>query len=232
MPEDRAATRMRIDIARRIAARKRAELGPHATAAACYGSVAHGAAAEHSDVELIVIVDDEASAREEMLVEDGVLVECDLVPAARMLTAAARVTWTWGIEADAYRHHLILWDPDDFFSRLHDVATAIDRASFQAALGESWWRAYEGRGKVLNAVAERDRPCALYLGWGFAYSAAMRIALYDQAPYESVRTLWRDVSARGYGVNRLADMLADGSLEEVRDAVENVWEQTRAWGAP
>jgi len=85
---------------------------------------------------------------------------------------------------------------------------------------------------VLNAVAERDHPRALYLGWSFAYLAAMRLALHDRVPYESVRTLWRDASARGYGLDRLVGALADGSLDEMRDAIENVWEQTRAWGAP
>ncbi len=40
MSQDQSATEMRIDLARRIAARKREELGPHAVAAACYGLVA------------------------------------------------------------------------------------------------------------------------------------------------------------------------------------------------
>ena len=71
-----------------------------------------------------------------------------------------------------------------------------------------------------------------YTGWEFAYSAAMHIALQERKPYESGRTLWRDVTTRGYGMKELVDVLTAGALEKITGALDNVWEHIKAWGAP
>ncbi len=227
-----APNAIRVEIAREIVERRQEELGAHLVAAACYASVAHGAALPYSDVEIVLLTDDAVEAREDQFFERDIMVECDMLPASRMLAAAQQVTRTWGIEADQYRRHLVLWDPDGFFPRLWAVATAIPAEAFAPALAAGWWWAFEIRGKFLNAQLVADHPRMVHHGWQFAYAVAMRTALQERAPYESFRTIWRDVAARGYGMAGLIDALTTGALDRLPHAIEEVWERTRAWGAP
>lgn len=169
----------RIEIARCILERKRDELGARVRAAACYGSVAHGAAGEHSDVELTIITEETVPYEDEYVFQQGTLVECTVVSESRMLAAAQRVRPDWGIQADQYRRHHVLYDPDRFFSRLWSVADDLAPSDFDQALADSWWRVYELRGKVQNAVADDDVVQAIYTAWTFAYWTAMRIALLE-----------------------------------------------------
>lgn len=211
--------------------RKRQELGEHLIAAASFGSVAHNAAQLYSDLEMLLITDDTVPANGETFFEQGIMVDCDMQPASRMLAAAQRVTRRWGIQADQYRHHLIIWDPEQFFPHLWTVANDLQPEAFAKAQQVNWWDVYEMRGKVLNAQLAQDHPRTIHMGWGFAYSAAMHIALHDRQPYESERTIWHDVSARGYGMKELVDVLTAGDLAKVTEVINNVWEQINTWGA-
>lgn len=227
-----SANAIRIELARRIVARKRTELEQHLVAAACYGSVAHNAAAAYSDVELVLLTDDTIAAREDLFFEQGIMVECDMLPASRMLAASQRVTTRWGIQADQYRQHLVLLDTTDVFPRLWAAAHDLSQADFEKALRESWWWSYEMRTKLLNACLVQDATRICSHGWDFAYSAAMRIALFEQKPYESGRTLWQDVTARGYKMKELVDLLTHGAIGQVRPAIDDVWAIIRPWGLP
>jgi KNTase C-terminal domain len=200
-------------------------------AGAVYGSVAHRAAAEHSDVEVDVVVDGSVEERDEYFFDEGVMVECNLVSAERMLSSARRVPWNWAIKADAYRHQEPIWDPASFFERLREVAFSSADEDFERALEETWWIVYEEREKLKNAVAADDVPRAVYLGWEFAYAAAMRIGLRERRPYESGRTLWRDVASRGYGMEKLIQAVTQGggSLDEITHCVDAVWSEIEAW---
>lgn len=203
-------------------------------AGAVYGSVAHRAAAEHSDVEVEVVCDGSVEEGDEHFFDEGVMVECNLVNAERMLSSARRVPWNWGIKADAYRHQEPIWDPASFFERLREAAFSSPDEDFGRALRETWWIVYELRENLRNAVAANDLPRAVYLGWEFAYAGAMRIALRERRPYESGRTLWRDAASRGYAMEALIEAVAmgAGALEEITRCVDAVWSEIEAWHAP
>jgi kanamycin nucleotidyltransferase len=202
-------------------------------AGAVIGSVAHGAAAEHSDVELVVVTTTAVEERDEYFFDAGVMVECAVVQAERLLASARSVPWNWGIKADAHRHHVAIWDPEGFFDRLRQAAGSIPDEDFERALEASWWIVYEEREKLRNAMGQNDAPRAVYLGWEFAYAAAMRIALRERVPYESGRTLWEDASRRGYGIERLIRALTAGAaLSEITCAVDDVWSEMAGWSAP
>jgi kanamycin nucleotidyltransferase len=201
-------------------------------AAAVIGSVAHGAAAEHSDVELVVVTDPAVAERDEYFFDEGVMVECALVQAERLLASARSVPWNWGIKADAYRHQIPLFDPKRFFERVRRASESIVDEEFELALEQSWWILFEERGKLRNAIAQEDTPRAVYLGWELAYGAAMRIALRERRPYESVRTLWRDAASRGYGMRELVDALVQGSLPEITRRIDDLWGTIGAWDVP
>jgi hypothetical protein len=203
-------------------------------AAAVYGSVAHGAATEHSDVEVGVVTDASVEERDEWFLDQDVMVECAVAQAERLLASARAVPWNWGIKADAYRHQEVIWDPGSFFVRLREAAGSIPDEDFAPAFEHTWWILYEERQKLRSAIAQGDVPRAVYLGWEFAYGAAMRIALRQRQPYESGRTLWRDAASRDHGMERLIRSLTGGAgtLPEVTDAVEAVWTEIAAWGAP
>jgi kanamycin nucleotidyltransferase len=203
-------------------------------AGAVVGSVAHNAAAEHSDVEVVVVTGAAVEERDEYFFDEGVMVECAVVDAERLLASARSAPWNWGIKADAYRHQLVVWDPGGFFERVRQAADSIPDADFERALEQSWWILYEERDKLRNAIAEHDVPRALHLGWEFAYAAAMRIALAERRPYESGRTVWSDAAARGHGMERLIGALTSGAsaLPEVTSAVDAVWGELGEQHAP
>jgi kanamycin nucleotidyltransferase len=223
---------IRLEIARTLVERKRRELGPQAIAGACYGSVAHGAATAYSDVELLIVMNAGVEGRDEMLFERGVMVECNIIPGSHLLQAAQRVTANWGIQADEYRHQYAIWDPEGFFPRLREGANKIPDESFEKALRENWHWFYESRTKTFAALEAADLTRAVYDGWLFAFTVAMRIALHERKPYESGRTLWRDVRARGYSMERLTDVLTQARFGEIREAIDIVWGQVGHWGAP
>jgi kanamycin nucleotidyltransferase len=167
------------------------------------------------------------------LVEDGVPVECKTWTPEGLLAAARRVEFEWGLEADQFRHHHALFDPDGFFARLREAAASIPAEAFERALADSWfWAWQEKRSKLLAAVDAGGRPLALFLAWSFAYSAALRIALRERRPYESLRTLWADAAARGYGMDELVAALSSADLDRISRAVEHVWNEIGGWGAP
>lgn len=226
------ANEIRREIARHVVERKHQQLGEHMQAGACYGSVAHNAASEYSDVELVILTDDTLSLIDESFFEQGIMVECTTLPTTRMFNASQRVTGRWGIEADQYRHHLPIWDPNNFFPKLWDVARNLPQESFVQGLRENWWSYYERRTKFLNAFLLQDMARIQYDGWGVAFGAAMHIALHEQRPYESMRTIWKDVSERGYGMTEMVDLLVTGPYDQLPDAVEVVWKNTHSWGVP
>jgi hypothetical protein len=203
-------------------------------AGAVYGSVSYGAADEHSDVEVLVVTDGTIEEVDQYFFDEGVMVECAIVQADRLLASAAKVPWNWGIKADAYRHQAPIFDSEMFFERLRAAAHSIPDETFERALEGTWWWCYETRGKFLNALTAGDVPRALHIGWQFAYAAAMRIALRERKPYESMRTLWSDVSSRGYRMRPLLDALAGGgaALAEIRQCVDGVWSEIAAWSRP
>ena len=182
---------------------------------------------------MILITDETVPGKDELFFEQGIMVECDTRSVSRLLRAARQqVSKRWGIEADQYRHHLVLLDLDGFFPQLWEVAKNIPTTAFAEALPATWWWCYEVRNKLLNACAVNDGPRMRSEGWGFATAAAMHIALYEQRPYESGRTLWQDVTARGYGMQELVDILTTGALKDISPAADEVWGQIGQWGAP
>jgi hypothetical protein len=225
---------LRLEIARRCVERKRRELGDAMLAGAVYGSVAYGAAAEHSDVEVIVVTDESVEERDENFFDEGIQVECAIVRAERVLESAGKVGWDWGITADAYRHQVPIWDPGAFFERLRAAAASIPDEDFTRTLEGTWWWCFETRGKFLNALAADDVLRALNLGWQFAYAGAMRLALRDRKPYESMRTLWTDAASRTTALKPLLEGLSGGgaALPEITRCIDNLWDETRALGVP
>jgi len=101
---------VRLGVAHRLLHQVQQELGPDLLALAVYGSVAHGQARAHSDLEVVVLTADGVPAREEQRLEatggEGespgslILVEVDRLSRSRMLAAAERVGPLWGVEAD------------------------------------------------------------------------------------------------------------------------------------
>ena len=230
--ERAAANALRREMASDIVARARKELGAALRAAAIYGSVAHDAADVDSDLEIVLVTNGTLEQDEEQFFARSVMVEVTRLPASHMLAAARRVGEFWGVQADEYRHQLVLFDLDGFFPTLRQAACDLPDEAFTGALRETWWYAFESRGKLRNAWRAGDRARIGHGGWHFAYSAAMRIALKTRTPYESARTIWRDVRQLGYGMPALLDALIAGEPEAIGAAVEVVWAQMRDWEAP
>ena len=191
--------------------------------------VAHRAARQHSDLELVVLTTDDAPPKEIQVIHDGILVELDSLPASRMLEAAGRVTAAWGLEADQYRVFAPLYDPDHWFPRVRERSEAVPRAAFAGPLEVNRLRLLEVCGKFFNAMEEGDAASMRDVGWRYAHAAALRVALLQRRPYESGRTLWRDARTRGFELAGLIDALTQ---EPVGNLAAHVHCVNRALGIP
>lgn len=206
---DGTPTAVRLALADRVAAEARERLGPACLAVAAYGSVAHGAARQHSDLELVVLTSDGVAAQEIQSVRGGILVELDILAASRMLEAAGRVTAMWGLEADQYRVFSPLHDPDQWFPRVRARSESVPPQAFAQPLEDNQLRLLEVCGKFFNAAEEGDAATMRDVGWRYAHAAALRVALLQMRPYDSGRTLWRDARTRGFELAGLLDALTE-----------------------
>lgn len=222
----------RLNLAEEMIWAYRRDLGEHMMAAACYGSVAHGRADRHSDLELIVLTDPVIDAVNVHTVRNGVQVECDVLPTERLQRAAQVVTIEWGVEADCYRHHRIIWDPTEQFAAVRESALATPHERFEDALQQSWWSVREWATKVAAMVESGNPAGAQFTAWQYLYQVALRIALVQQEPYVSLRTLWQEASARGFGVADMLGVLAGGDIAHLPDMVRAVQQHTGSWGEP
>ncbi len=225
-------TKRRIDLAEEIVWEYRRNLGEHMVAAACYGSVAHGRADLYSDLELLVLTDTGVEAVNVHTMRNQIQVECDVLPVERLRHAAQIVTVEWGVEADCYRHHWILWDPTKQFTTVRETALAKPGERFEDALSESWWSVREWANKVVAMIGAGNAAGAEFSAWQYLYQVALRIALVQEEPYGSLRTLWQEASARGFGATEMLDVLATGDIIHLPDVMRAVHEQTGAWGEP
>ncbi len=225
-------TRRRMDLAKEMALAYRRDMGDHMVAAACYGSVAHGRADAHSDLELIVLTDLFVEPINVHTVRQGIQVECDVLPIERLRHRAQVVTIEWGVEADCYRYPRIIWDPTEQFAAVRDISLATPRKRFDDALQQSWWSAREWANKVVAMVESDNLPGAQFTAWQYLYLVAMRVALVQQEPYESLRTMWQDASARGFGVADVLGVLVRTDIAHLPEVIRVVQKDTGSWGEP
>ncbi len=225
-------TGRRIHLAEAMVREYQREMGHHLMAAACYGSAAHGRADAHSDLEIIVLTDASIEAVNVHTVQYGIQVECDVLPTERLLRAAQIVTIDWGIEADCYRHQWPIWDPTGQFAAIRAASLATPPERFEDALQQSWWSVREWANKVVAMVEAGNQAGAQFTAWQYLYQAALRIALMQQEPYVSLRTLWQEASARGFGVAEMVGALASGDIAHLPDTVRDIQQHTGSWGEP
>lgn len=75
-------------------------------------------------------------------------------------------------------------------------------------------------------------PGAQFTAWQYLYLVALRVALAQQEPYVSLRTLWQEASARGFGVADMVGVLAGGDIPHLPEVVQAVQKHIGSWGAP
>lgn len=218
-PTASGPTTIRLALAEQVAHEARTRWGDACRAVAVYGSVAHGAARRYSDLEVVVLTTDDVVAEETQVIRDGILVEVDVLPATRMLSAAARVTPFWGLEADQYRVFYPLYDPSALFPQVRATSLAVPTAAFVQPLRDNELRLLEVFGKFSNARDDQDAATMCDTGWRYAHAAALRTALLDGRPFESGRTLWADARTRGFGLDDLISALAEGSAPSLPERV-------------
>jgi hypothetical protein len=160
----------------------------------------------------VVLTTDDVSPVEDQFVRHGILVELDRLSASRMLAAASQVRPLWGVEADQYRYHWEIWDPEGIFAQVRTRATSVPDTAFRPALDASRYRLRELWGKFLNAAEASEPDTAFDVAWRFAHAAAMRLALRERRPFESGCTLWREARERSAGIDQLLDAVTGGQF--------------------
>lgn len=147
-------TGRRLRLAEEIVREYRQEMGDHLVAAACYGSLAHEKADAHSDLEFIALTDNSIDPVNIHTISHPIQVECDVLPTERLLRAAQIVTPEWGIEADSYRYHRLIWDPSHQFAA---VRAAIPGHS-PRTIRRSPKAKLVVRARILSKGSRYDRP--------------------------------------------------------------------------
>ncbi|WP_020373428.1 kanamycin nucleotidyltransferase C-terminal domain-containing protein [Sulfobacillus thermosulfidooxidans] len=219
-------------IARKILTEYQTRYPSQIVAAGIYGSVAYNEMTLWSDLEMMIVVSENIAPREERFFAGSLLIECDIVTPSQLWKGAHRVTVEWGLEADAYRHQWILWDPGQWFDRLRMHAEQIPSRAFEHALQESWWMFYEWGCKWRSAMIQKDADRIVSLSWKLAWLAALRWALFTRKPFRSERTMWRDMREANTVLTKLLDALKTPYYPGIQAALHDLWTQTNEWGRP
>ena len=99
-----------------------------------YGSTAKKLDSPYSDLEIFCAVADSLEIKNKRYVYDGLLVEIDYLQESNFLKEAGRVGWDWPIGADQYRNRIVLFERDNWLTKLEEAVAEDDRADLTEEL--------------------------------------------------------------------------------------------------
>ena len=181
----------RIALAQEIADRILDKYGRDIIGIAVYGSVAKLEDAEYSDLELWVATTDAVPSRDLLSIYKGCSVEVFYGPAQMFLDDTAKVNPMWPIRADMRRSYLVLFECDEFFSRLRVAAGNIQERDFHSALREQMLWTQQLIGKIRNAWVQSDNYGLLAAGRDLAFSSTLLVGLANRRYYPGQRGLYQ-----------------------------------------
>jgi len=99
-----------------------------------YRSTAKKLDSPYSDLEIFCAVADSLEIKNKRYVYDGLLVEIDYLQESNFLKEAGRVGWDWPIGADQYRNRIVLFERDNWLTKVEEAVAEDDRADLTEEL--------------------------------------------------------------------------------------------------
>src|SRR2546426_5189837 len=166
-------------IARQISVRVVEKYGPDILAVYVCGSTSKKLDRPYSDLELIVVVRDQAEIPMKYYLHRGLIIQIEYFKASDILDAAERLTDNWPWEADQYRNRIALYERDGWFRKLDDAVAKNDKAGSVEAIRKSFMMMTESMAGMRNALVVEDKVGGLSRGGLLAEGAARRVLLLE-----------------------------------------------------
>jgi len=146
-----------------------------------------------SDLELIVIVRDQAEIPMKYYLHQGLIIQIEYLKSSDTLAAAERLTDNWPWEADQYRNRITLYERDSWFRKLDEAVERNDKAATVEAIRKSFMMMTESMAVMKNAMLTNDTIGILSRGRVLGEDAARIVLLLNRRYVTTTSWLWKIV---------------------------------------
>src|SRR5216683_355550 len=171
-PLRRTTHEQRVETGQRISVQILEKYKDQVLAIFITGSTAKALDRPYSDLEMTAIVKDNVEVPTKYYVYEGLLIQIDYRQESEFLKAAREPGRDWPLGADEPRNRIVLFDRDNWTSRLVEAVKQNDSADFTEALRFAALGMTESLAAVRNASYKDDpidlRTRAFYLAWNAA----------------------------------------------------------------
>jgi len=183
----------RLRIAHQISDRIVEKYGSDILASYVCGSTSKKLDRPFSDLELIVVVRDQAEISMKYYLHQGLIIQIEYLKSSDTLAAAERLTDNWPWEADQYRNRIALYERDGWFRKLDEAVERNDKAATVEAVRKSFMMMTESMAVMKNAILTNDIIGVLSRGRVLAEDAARIVLLLNRKYVTTTSWLWKIV---------------------------------------
>lgn len=159
------------------------------------GSTAKKLDRPYPDLEMFAVVKDGVEQPTQHYVHDGMVFQIDYFEESFILKDASRITTEWPLAEDGFRNRIVLFDPDNWFSKLDRVVADSDSAELNPAIKHGMTGLYEGLSVMLNAKLADDETGVRTAGFWFAWSVAKLVLMLNRKYILTSSWFWKEARA-------------------------------------
>lgn len=221
----------RLSIGQQISARVLDKYGDSVLVVYICGSTAKNLDRPYSDLEMIVVVRDGATIPSKYYVHRGLVVEVDYRQESDLLKAARVLTKNWPMEADQYRNRIVLFEREEWTTRLDQAVAENERADASEALRVAAVELTEDLCVLLNARITGDVVGIRSRGRDIAGDAARLVFLLNRRYVTTTSWYWKQVfecpwKSKGFEkLVRVSAGFTPATPEEVAEAAERLYSE-------
>ena len=156
-----------------------------------YGSTSKKLDRPYSDLEMIVVVRDNAEVPMRSYLHRGLIINIEFLKSSNVLDAAEQFTKNWHWEADQYRNRIDLFERDGWFRRLDEAVAKNDKTGSVDAVRKSFMMMTESMAFMKNAMLTNDRVRVLMSGRVLAEDAARILFLLNRRYVTTTSWFWK-----------------------------------------
>ncbi len=157
------------------------------------GSTSKNLDRPYSDVELIVVVRDQAEIPMKYYLRRGLIIQIQYLKSSSILDAAEQFADNWPWEADQYRNRIDLYERDGWFRKLDEAVAKSDKTGSVEAIRKSFMMMTESMAAMRNAMLTNDKIGVLSRGRVLAEDAARILLLLNRRYVTTTSWSWRIV---------------------------------------
>ncbi|WP_062355227.1 kanamycin nucleotidyltransferase C-terminal domain-containing protein [Bacillus kwashiorkori] len=208
----------------------------HIIAIGVYGSIGKNIAGPYSDIEIHIVIEEEAIVAEYEFIYENIKIEIDVNTKSQLLKEAQTIDEMWPIVAGSYAEVLKIYDPTDFFSELKTTVLTYDEAKFTNAIRQFMIdELYETMGKIRNNWYNGNLNYLPQGAMDFAWEIAVLIGLVNKKYYTTRATTLQESLKMKYipeHYHELVTLILEGDLqnkEKLYKYCESVWTAVNQW---